>query len=133
MIIPCYAILFHRQGLLFIIQCFLSLMPFPLCSFPMSQAMDVNIMGGQSESALHLKSQIHQLLGRNEELRQELKSAREEATSSFSQLARAKEKVGPYVLCQDKEMMLITMDNVIVGKQTMQCCSYYIVVIQSQL
>uniref|UniRef100_A0A4W6C3K1 Centrosomal protein 290 n=1 Tax=Lates calcarifer TaxID=8187 RepID=A0A4W6C3K1_LATCA len=69
------------------------LMAFQLCSSHISQAIDVNNMTEQSESALHLKSQIHQLVGRNEELRQELKLAREEATTSFGQLAGAKEKV----------------------------------------
>lgn len=68
-------------------------MAFQLCSSLISQATDVYNMSGSSYSASHLKSQIYQLVGRNEELRQELKSAREEAASSFSQLAKAKDKV----------------------------------------
>lgn len=55
------------------------------------QALNVSSLGGQLETGLN--SQIHRLVGRNEELRQVLKSAREEASSSFSDFIRAKEKV----------------------------------------
>lgn len=70
-------------------------MAFPMCLYPISQILDVKDMSGQSDPVLDLKSQIHQLMGRNEELRQELKSAREEANTNNAQLARAKEKVFP--------------------------------------
>lgn len=77
--------------LLSIIQCLFNFLP------PVSQAVDVSSMSGQPEPTVQLKSQKHLLVGRNEELRNELKSAREETTSSFIQLARAKEKV--HVVC----------------------------------
>lgn len=59
----------------------------------MMQSGEVKNLSGLPEPGRGLSSQIHQLVGRNEELRQELKSAREEATSSSCQLARAEEKV----------------------------------------
>ncbi|XP_043979926.1 centrosomal protein of 290 kDa isoform X2 [Gambusia affinis] len=57
----------------------------------LSNVLDASSLGGQPSADLN--SQIHQLLGRNEELRQELKLAREEASSSLGELVRAKEKV----------------------------------------
>ncbi|KAF7656056.1 hypothetical protein LDENG_00046760 [Lucifuga dentata] len=59
----------------------------------LTSAADVKNLSGQSDNPTHIRSQIHQLVGRNEELRQEMKSARQEAASSSSQLAAAKEKV----------------------------------------
>ncbi|XP_034391812.1 centrosomal protein of 290 kDa isoform X5 [Cyclopterus lumpus] len=57
----------------------------------LAHAADVGDVSGRSEP--HLAARIHQLVGRNEELRQELKSAREEATGTLGRLAGATEKV----------------------------------------
>uniref|UniRef100_A0A672Z2X2 Centrosomal protein 290 n=1 Tax=Sphaeramia orbicularis TaxID=375764 RepID=A0A672Z2X2_9TELE len=70
---------------------FFGLVPL-VCMSPL-QAADITNTSGQSNSAAYLSSHIHQLVGRNEELRQELKVAREEVTSSFTQLTKSKDKV----------------------------------------
>ncbi|XP_056138359.1 centrosomal protein of 290 kDa [Lampris incognitus] len=56
-------------------------------------AMDVKNSEGIPESTLHLKAQVDRLMGRNDELRQELMSVREEASSTLTELTKAKEKV----------------------------------------
>lgn len=48
---------------------------------------------GKFDTSLHLRTQVDQLTGRNEELRHEMKSAREEAANTLNQLTKANEKV----------------------------------------
>lgn len=48
---------------------------------------------GIFDASVHLKAQVDQLTGRNEELRQELKETQKEAISLSNQLASANEKV----------------------------------------
>ncbi|KAM3870148.1 centrosomal protein of 290 kDa [Diretmus argenteus] len=59
----------------------------------LANAIEVKNLTGMSDATLHLKSQLDQLVGRNDELRQELKLTREEANITTSQLAKAEEKV----------------------------------------
>lgn len=61
--------------------------------FQTSEAIDVSDKSSQSELTPNLKAQVYQLVGRNEELRQELNSARQEGANNFSQRVRAEEKV----------------------------------------
>lgn len=63
-----------------------------MCSFQMTQTIDC------TDKKSH-KTQIHQLVGRNEELRQELNSARQEAADNLSQCVRAEEKVSYIAVC----------------------------------
>ncbi|XP_038029026.2 centrosomal protein of 290 kDa isoform X6 [Anas platyrhynchos] len=48
---------------------------------------------GIFDASVHLKAQVDQLTGRNEELRKELKESQKEATSCSNQLANANEKI----------------------------------------
>ncbi|NXF54910.1 CE290 protein, partial [Oceanites oceanicus] len=56
-------------------------------------AMESKNSEGIFDAGVHLKAQVDQLTGRNEELRQELKQAQKEATDFSNQLANANEKI----------------------------------------
>ncbi|NWT13143.1 CE290 protein, partial [Vireo altiloquus] len=56
-------------------------------------AMESKNAEGVFDASVHLKAQVDQLTGRNEELRQELKETQKEATSLSNQLASANEKI----------------------------------------
>ncbi|NXK32287.1 CE290 protein, partial [Piprites chloris] len=56
-------------------------------------AMESKNSEGIFDASGHLKAQVDQLTGRNEELRQELKDTQKEATSLSNQLANANEKI----------------------------------------
>uniref|UniRef100_A0A8C3U9K6 Centrosomal protein 290 n=1 Tax=Catharus ustulatus TaxID=91951 RepID=A0A8C3U9K6_CATUS len=56
-------------------------------------AMESKNSDGIFDASVHLKAQVDQLTGRNEELRQELKETQKEATSLSNQLASANEKI----------------------------------------
>ncbi|XP_071279415.1 centrosomal protein of 290 kDa isoform X4 [Agelaius tricolor] len=56
-------------------------------------AMESKNSEGIFDASVHLKAQVDQLTGRNEELRHELKETQKEATSLSNQLASANEKI----------------------------------------
>ncbi|NXQ33682.1 CE290 protein, partial [Alaudala cheleensis] len=56
-------------------------------------AMESKNSDGIFDASVHLKAQVDQLTGRNEELRQELRETQREATSLSNQLASANEKI----------------------------------------
>lgn len=57
------------------------------------QAIELKNSEGTFDATLHLKGQVDQLTGRNEELRKELREARSEAVSFSNQLAKENAKV----------------------------------------
>nr|XP_015208279.1 PREDICTED: centrosomal protein of 290 kDa isoform X3 [Lepisosteus oculatus] len=55
--------------------------------------IEVRNSPGGFDACVHLKTQVDQLTGKNEELRKEMKEARKEAANASSQLIKANEKV----------------------------------------
>ncbi|XP_063165029.1 centrosomal protein of 290 kDa [Candoia aspera] len=56
-------------------------------------AIELRNTEGTFDASLHLKAQVDQLTGRNEELRKELREARKEAVNFSNQLAKASTKI----------------------------------------
>ncbi|NXN42834.1 CE290 protein, partial [Rhinoptilus africanus] len=63
------------------------------CLDRLVNAMESKNSEGIFDVSVHLKAQVDQLTGRNEELRQELKQTQKEATNLSNQLANANEKI----------------------------------------
>ena len=57
------------------------------------QAIEAKQITGNYDAALHLKAQVDNLTGRNEELRRELREARVEGSRAKLELERATSKV----------------------------------------
>ncbi|XP_077327508.1 centrosomal protein of 290 kDa [Lithobates pipiens] len=56
-------------------------------------AFEIKNTSGIFDASVHLKAQVDQLTGRNEELRQELKGSRKEAANASNLLAKANDKI----------------------------------------
>ncbi|XP_051978997.1 centrosomal protein of 290 kDa [Xyrauchen texanus] len=56
-------------------------------------ALEMKYSEGKFDANLHHRTQVDQLTGRNDELRQEMKAAREEAANILNQLTKANEKI----------------------------------------
>lgn len=66
-------------------------------NFVYLKALEMKYSEGKFDASLHLRTQVDQLTGRNEELRHEMKAAREEAASTLNQLTKANEKVFTHI------------------------------------